>query len=247
MKPYTYSLQIIQNEEKENTVMTLDSAIEKIRSGQPVTLLEGCPVSVSTPEEEQFYVKPAVNEQFATESCKLILFSAPGATGKSALASYIARTKHALLWDLAKERIANHSLSGMLVEALGIKSFSQFTEGLVNGKAVLIIDALDEADMISGRVAVETLLSDIKNIVKDAQSPTVILCARTETAHMVRSFYEDPEHELPIAQFEISFFEEREAIDFIERKIADRLERKNKEKTAKGKHHTVTESTRNCI
>ena len=58
------------------------------------------------------------------------------------------RTKHALLWDLAKERIANHSLSGMLVEALGIKSFSQFTEGLVNGKAVLIIDALDEADMI---------------------------------------------------------------------------------------------------
>ncbi len=247
MKPYTYSLQIIQNEEKENTVMTLDSAIEKIRSGQPVTLLEGCPVSVSTPEEEQFYVKPAVNEQFATESCKLILFSAPGATGKSALASYIARTKHALLWDLAKERIANHSLSGMLVEALGIKSFSQFTEGLVNGKAVLIIDALDEADMISGRVAVETLLSDIKNIVKDAQSPTVILCARTETAHMVRSFYEDPEHELPIAQFEISFFEEREAIDFIERKIADRLERKNKEKTAKGKHHTVTEATRNCI
>ena len=87
MKPYTYSLQIIQNEEKENTVMTLDSAIEKIRSGQPVTLLEGCPVSVSTPEEEQFYVKPAVNEQFATESCKLILFSAPGATGKSSLAS----------------------------------------------------------------------------------------------------------------------------------------------------------------
>ena len=57
------------------------------------------------------------------------------------------------------------------MEALGIKSFSQFTEGLVNGKAVLIIDALDEADMISGRVAVETLLSDIKNIVKDAQSP----------------------------------------------------------------------------
>lgn len=247
MAPYTYCMQIIQNEEKENAVMTLDSAIEKIQASQPFTLLEGCPISVSIPEKEQFYVKPTVNEQFMAENYKLILFSAPGATGKSALASYIARTKHALLWDLAKERIANHSLSGMLVEALGIKSFSQFTEGLVDGKAVLIIDAMDEADMISGRVAVETLLSDIKNIIKDAQSPTVILCARTETAHMVRAFYNEPEHELPIAQFEISFFEERNAIDFIERKISDRLERKNKEKTTKAKHRTVTEATRNCI
>lgn len=247
MAPYTYYMQIIQNEEKENAVMTLDSAIEKIPAGQPFTLLEGCPVSVLAPGEEQFYVKPAVNELFAAENYKLVLFSAPGATGKSALASYIARTKYALLWDLAKERIANHSLSGMLVEALGIKSFSRFTEGLVSGKAVLIIDALDEADMISGRVAVETLLSDIKNIIKDAQFPTVILCARTETAHMVRSFYENPEHELPIAQFEISFFEEGDAIDFIEQKIADRLERKNKEKTTKAKHRTVTDATRNCI
>lgn len=82
---------------------------------------------------------------------------------------------------------------------------------------------------------------------EDAQSTTVILCARTETAHMVRAFYNEPEHELPIAQFEISFFEERNAIDFIERKISDRLERKNKEKTTKAKHRTVTEATRNCI
>lgn len=247
MAPYTYLTQIIQNEEKENAVMVLDNAIEKIPAGQPFTLLESCPVSVSVPEEEQFYVKPSVNELFQAENCKLILFSAPGATGKSALASYIACTKHALLWDLAKERIANHSLSGMLVEALGIQSFSRFTEGLVNGRAVLIIDALDEADMISGRAAVETLLSDIKNIVKDAQSPTVILCARTETAHMIRSFYQDPEHELPIAQYEISFFEESDAIDFIERKISDRFEKKNREKSVKAKHRTVTEATRNCI
>lgn len=252
MAPYTYFMQIIQNEKKENAVMTLDSAIEKIPASQLFTLLESCPVSVSAPKTEQFYVKPTVNELFVAEGCKLedcklILFSAPGATGKSALASYIARTKHALLWDLAKERIANHSLSGMLVEALGVKSFSRFTEGLVEGKAVLIIDALDEADMISGRVAVETLLLDIKNIIKDAQLPTVILCARTETAHMIRSFYGDPEHKLPIAQFEISFFQECDAIDFIERKISDRYEEKNKEKNAKARHRAVTEATRNCI
>ena len=29
MEPYTYYMQIIQNEEKENAVMTLDSAMEK--------------------------------------------------------------------------------------------------------------------------------------------------------------------------------------------------------------------------
>ena len=102
MAPYTYCMQIIQNEEKENAVMTLDSAIEKSPAGQLFALLESCPVSVSAPEKEQFYVKPTVNELFVAEGCKLedcklILFSAPGATGKSALASYIARTKHALL------------------------------------------------------------------------------------------------------------------------------------------------------
>ena len=151
-----------------------------------------------------------------------MLFSAPGATGKSALTKYISYNKKALLWDLSKDRIANHSFTGMLVDTLGADMFSSFTGGLQNGTSVLVIDALDEAEMISGRVALETLLIDIRSLVKDAQSPSIVLCARTETAHFIKEFYTHEKYFLPIAHYEISFFEDTSAIEFLEKKISEK-------------------------
>lgn len=81
MAPYTYCMQIIQNEEKENAVMTLDSAIEKIQASQPFTLLEGCPISVSIPEKEQFYVKPFGNVRICIYSFLLVFVATQGVQG----------------------------------------------------------------------------------------------------------------------------------------------------------------------
>ena len=208
--------------DKEREKMNLDVVLEKIGCGKDMELSSTAPESTTLVKEEPFYIKPAVNDIKVKRDSKVLLFSAPGATGKSALAKYISYSKKALLWDLSKDKIANHSFTGMLVDTLGADMFSSFTGGLLNGTSVLVIDALDEAEMISGRTALETLLTDIRTFVKDAQSPSVILCARTETAHYVSEFYLREDQDLPVAHYEIGFFEDTNAVEFLEKKISDK-------------------------
>ena len=213
--------------------MNLDFVLDKVGNGSQFSLVANHPKAVSIQENPDFYIKPTIMDTSTQNNSKIILFSAPGATGKSALARYISYTKHALLWDLSLERIANHSFSGMLVNSLGNKEFSRFTEGLVDGSAVLVIDALDEAELISGRSAVETLLQDLRLATLNATSPNVILCARTETAHYIKHYYSQEATKLEISQYEISFFEDTNAEEFIKGKIS--------------KAHSVTPATIECI
>lgn len=213
---------IIQSYRKREVQnMHLDFVLDKMGKGNEFTLVDDHPKSVSVEREEGFYIKPMLKDTALANNSKVILFSAPGATGKSALARYISYRKNALLWDLSMERIANHSFSGMLVESLGTKEFSRFTEGLVDGSAVLVVDALDEAELISGRAAVETLLLDLRAAVLTANSPNVILCARTETAHYIKNFYAQENTRLEVSQYEISFFADANAEEFMKGKISE--------------------------
>lgn len=208
--------------DKECVSMNLDTVLEKIGTSRNIHLVENHPCSVSIVESCDFFIKPTVKDIVCPADSKIILFSAPGATGKSALAKFISSSKKALLWDLSKEKIANHSFSGMLVESLGTKLFSEFTNGLETGDAVLVIDALDEAEMISGRVAIETLLADLRAVCINSICPNVILCARTETAHLIKEFYSKDSTKLEISHYEISFFEETNAVEFIKKKISEK-------------------------
>jgi len=224
---------IVEIQKNGGKKVLLDVVLDGMGTGKTLSLIDGHPKSVSTILQAPSYIKPSVTQISIQRKNKIILFSAPGATGKSALADYVAYSKRALKWDLAEDRIANHSLSGMLVESLGTKIFSQFTEGLSTGEAFLVIDALDEAEMISGRVALETLLFDLRNMVKDALCPCIVLCARTETAHFVNEYYSKPETALPISQYEIGFFEETNAKEFVRAEIL--------------KHQEVTKAVIECI
>lgn len=203
--------------------MDLDIILEnQMGCGTDLTLVDTAPEAVTLVEETPFYIKPIlsdVDEQTQLNS-KVLLFSAPGATGKSALAKYISYKKKALLWDLSKDKIANHGFTGMIVDSIGADVFSSFTGGLQSGTSVLVIDALDEAEMISGRAALETLLIDIRRYVKDAQSANVVLCARTETAHYIKEFFAREDQSLPVSHYEVGFFEDSSAITFLKKKIS---------------------------
>ncbi len=209
--------------EKESHYMDLDAILEnQMGCGAVLTLIDSSPESVTLVKEEPFYIKPNFNSVFEQEqlNSKILLFSAPGATGKSALARYISYKKKALLWDLSKDKIANHAFTGMIVDSIGPDAFSSFTGGFQRGTSVLVIDALDEAEMISGRAALETLLIDIRRYVKDAQSANIVLCSRTETAHYIKEFFAHEEQCLPVSHYEVGFFEDSDAVQFILKKIA---------------------------
>lgn len=220
--------------ERKGQHMNLDLILDRMGNGESFTLTENPPHAVTIESSPDFYIKPVVEDLVQEKDPKIVIFSAPGATGKSALARYISNIKHALLWDLSKEKIAAHSFSGMLLDSLGAKEISRFIEGLSSGNAMLVVDALDEAELLSGRAAIEMLLNDLKAVVLNASMPNVVLCARTETAHFIQHYFQTTTHRLPIARYEISFFEETNAIEFITETMANA-------------DHEVTPAVTQCI
>lgn len=187
--------------------------------------------------EEPFYVSPTfsdvrTNSTAPTLHPKFILFSAPGATGKSALARYLAHRFNALYWNLAKVKLGTNSFAGSILNAVGPFDYSNFVVGLNNANVLLIIDAFDEAEIISGRKMVSSFISDINSTIQDNATPSVFLLARTETAQYIASFC--AENRIPLLHYEIGFFAEAQAKEFIEKSIVE-------------KGHVATSADKECI
>lgn len=186
-------------------------------------------------ENEPFFVSPTLNSvkvdgKVSTLKPKFVLFSAPGATGKSTLAKYIAAKYDALYWDLPKtDRIGTSTFDGSILRAVGAPNYSAFIADLNSAKALLVIDAFDEAEIISGRKMLCNFISDISNILTDYSVPSVFLLARTETAQYIASFCGD--NGIPIAHYEIGFFQETAAKTFIARSILEIEKKKTPQKT----------------
>ena len=111
------------------------------------------------------YVEPLFSLASADNlSPRFIIFSAPGATGKTALAKYICHHKGGIYWDLPDNKVAEYSLQGALQNAVGIENLSTFYTRLKNGKDFLVIDGFDEAEAGSGRSGIEFFLRDLNSI-----------------------------------------------------------------------------------
>lgn len=68
------------------------------------------------------------------------LFRATAAVGKSTFAKALAAKSGIPVLDLAKIKVSNGSLTGIVIEELGSKGF----QDLLEGRSSLIIDAMDE-------------------------------------------------------------------------------------------------------
>ena len=172
-------------------------------------------------EEEPFYIPPTLQEiktqvKASTLNPKFILFSAPGATGKSSLAKYIAYKNRAIYWDLSKVKIGTNSFAGSILSAVGAPKYSSFINDLNEAKALLVIDAFDEAEVISGRKMISSFLSEIDMNLMEQTSASVFLLARTETAQYIASYC--AESGISVVHYEIGFFQESSAKSFITKK-----------------------------
>lgn len=202
---------------KEKKFMTIDSIISKINPEGKIELLPEAHTSIKTIDEEVFYVEPKYEEISTERNAKYILFSAPGASGKTALAKHIAYKKKCLYWDLSQIRLGENSFHGTLWRAIGQDKLSLFFEQVVNGKAGLVLDAFDEAEMISGRAGVDFFLDDLDEVTKGSTVPSVCLFARTESAVYIAEYCKN--HNINYVHYEIGFFEEYNAKQFIKKKI----------------------------
>lgn len=173
-------------------------------------------------EEEPFYIPPSFSDvktdiKTSTLEPKFVLLSAPGATGKSSLAKYIAYRYDAIYWNLSKIKIGSNCFAGSILKSVGPSNYSQFIKDLNDGNTLLIIDAFDEAEIISGRKMISDFIWDINNNLNEHQMPTVFLLARTETAQYIASFC--AENAISLLHYEIGFFNENSAKDFIVKSV----------------------------
>lgn len=196
--------------------MTIESILSKINAEDTIVLeseshrsLEVFPSSTKV-----FYIDTIYNEISNDINANFIIFSAPGASGKSALARHIAQKYKGIYWNLANIGIGENTFYGTLWRALRQDGFMEYTERLKCGKSVLVIDAFDEAEMISGRTGIEYFLNDLKDALAGSMYPSVILLARTETASFLAGYC--AKNNIRYSQYEIGFFTETNARFFIE-------------------------------
>ena len=114
------------------------------------------------------YIEPEFNLVCEkNDNTRYIIFSAPGATGKSALAKHLSYSLNGVYWNLPDNKIAEYSFQGAISEAVGYLALSEFMHSLQTEESLLIIDAFDEAEASSGRNNIEFFLRDLDSVVKD--------------------------------------------------------------------------------
>ncbi len=201
----------------DKKTMTLESIMSSINVNEQISIVEEAHTSISLVLEEGFYVQPKYSEIKNDSKAKFIIFSAPGASGKSALAKYISYKYKGIYWDLSQITLGENSFHGTLWRAMKQDGFIKYFENIKNGKAVLALDAFDEAEMISGRSGIEFFLKDLNETTMGSEKPTVLLFARTESAAFLADYCE--RNMISFSQYEIGFFEEYNAKEFIKKKL----------------------------
>lgn len=99
-------------------------------------------------ERDVPYIEPEFEKiLFETEQPPILLISAVGATGKTALASALSAQTVLPLLDLSKHKpVGDNTLTGLLTNAYELRDISGILEGLSQGTYGIIIDGVDEVD-----------------------------------------------------------------------------------------------------
>ncbi|WP_447774493.1 hypothetical protein [Pseudomonas chlororaphis] len=151
---------------------------------------------------------------------KVWLVAAPGAVGKSTFANEICAQTGAVYLDLASAAtVAGNYVTGGLVHTNLLSSWS-------DGKAALVIDALDEARLRVTQPAFQDFLSDVISISKTGKYP-VILLGRVGIIEETWTIINELDSiEPPILNIEL--FEGEESVQFVHARLIKLSILKNK-------------------
>lgn len=127
------------------------------------------------------YIEPSFEKIiFETEKPTLILVSAVGATGKSALAMQLSRDTSLPILDLAKHKpVGDNTLTGILTSAYDMSDIGTIFQGLSTGTYGVIIDGIDEGRSKTTGKAFDAFLDDIVKLCKTSKAATFVLLGRT--------------------------------------------------------------------
>ncbi|MPM12305.1 hypothetical protein SDC9_58657 [bioreactor metagenome] len=199
--------------------MKIETALQKLHHCKVPELKDYTTLNKIT--EAAFYYPSPLKEQLTCEKCRFILFSAPGAVGKTALAKHIAYEYGGLYWNIGAKPVGDTAFAGAITHAVGVGNGAQqdaLYASLRSGDSLIVLDAFDEAALLSKKEGVRDFLIEIGNILPNADVPSIVLTARTEMAQYIRDVCE--EHGFSLACYELDYFEEENASDFIEKYLS---------------------------
>lgn len=215
------NLNISLKKTEENNTMGLASILSSINKIDNAFLLNDNYKTIRYITSDEYrqkvfeYVEPKFYECTTNNSFhpRFLLFSAPGATGKTALAKYICYSKNGIYWDLPDNKVAEYSFNGAISKAVGYPNMSHFIESLINGDNFFVIDAFDEAEAGSGRTGIEFFLRDLNDVTQNSKNICAILLARTESAIFIKNYFNN--NNIPYKHFEVGYFAEYNAKTYI--------------------------------
>lgn len=216
---------------EEGIIMTLDSILNSVNIKEKIYELNPEYTTIRYIDKNEYehdvykYVEPAFNEAKVSYinqaegkgQAKFVLFSAPGATGKTALAKHICYSKGGVYWDLPNNKVAEYSFQGAISKAVGYAKMGDFIQSIQEGKNFLVIDAFDEAEAGSGRSGIEFFLRDLNTVAENSNSICGILLARTESAIFIKNYFIN--NNISFKHYEVGHFAEYNAKAYIRNKF----------------------------
>lgn len=165
------------------------------------------------------YVPPPFKELegSSTGSPSVIIITASAAVGKSVTARELAFRTGAPVWNLVNVLVGDHTFVGGTVKHFG-PAFLEVTEALADGRFLIVLDALDEADLAVGGASFEAFIDGVcKEFQADRPKPTLVMLARGDTSDTIE--LKLMEYGVPYAHYRIDFFDADGARTFVERML----------------------------
>ena len=131
--------------------------------------------------DNSIYIQPTIEKvMFENEKPSIILVSAVGATGKTALAKQLSIETQLPVLDLGTHRpVGGHSLTGLITESFDILTVSSVLHGLRNGTFGIIIDGIDEGRSKTTEEAFRSFLANLTSLCGSCECPVFIILGRT--------------------------------------------------------------------
>lgn len=187
------------------------------------------------------FVAPVLTEVRESSTCELskariILIEAVGATGKTELTKKMSNWLQSPIFDLGHTKVvAGNSLTGLLTKRMDLMDCFSYMAAIRDGKANIIVDALDEGCMKTNYQGYLDFLDDVLSLDPKQECP-IILLGRYNAVELAASFFATSN--VDICTLQIEPFTLKQAEDFLD---------KATKTSAKIKYSAIFKETRDYI
>ena len=131
------------------------------------------------------YVQPPMSQLETCEGrtplqdAQVVLISAPGATGKTAMSQYLSYSLNIPIFDLGNyAAVGANTIVGLLMKEVQPEDVFKYQSGLTSGQYSLIIDGLDEASIKVTQEGFEAFLKDVVFFAKASTGLSFVILGR---------------------------------------------------------------------